>query len=65
MSDQTDLLQGTLDLLIMRTIAPEPLHEVGLFVDAHETLAQQRRQVFEVRPVLAHPLRLSTGHAPT
>jgi transcriptional regulator len=26
MSDQTDLLQGTLDLLIMRTIAPEPLH---------------------------------------
>ena len=25
-SDQTDLLQGTLDLLIMRTIAPEPLH---------------------------------------
>ena len=26
MSDQTDLLQGTLDLLIMRTIALEPLH---------------------------------------
>jgi transcriptional regulator len=26
MSDQTDLLQGTLDLLIMRTIAPLPLH---------------------------------------
>ena len=26
MSDRTDLLQGTLDLLIMRTIAPEPLH---------------------------------------
>ena len=26
MSDQTDLLQGTLDLLIMRTIAPEPMH---------------------------------------
>jgi transcriptional regulator len=25
-SDQTDLLQGTLDLLIMRTIAAEPLH---------------------------------------
>jgi len=25
-SDQTDLLQGTLDLLIMRTIALEPLH---------------------------------------
>ena len=25
MSDQTDLLQGTLDLLIMRTIALEPL----------------------------------------
>ena len=26
MSDQTDVLQGTLDLLIMRTIAPEPMH---------------------------------------
>ena len=26
MSDQTDLLQGTLDLLIMRTIALERLH---------------------------------------
>jgi transcriptional regulator len=26
MSDQTDLLQGTLDLLIMRTIALEPAH---------------------------------------
>jgi transcriptional regulator len=25
-SDQTDVLQGTLDLLIMRTIAPEPMH---------------------------------------
>jgi len=25
-SDQTDLLQGTLDLLIMRTIALEPTH---------------------------------------
>ncbi len=26
MSDQTDLLQGTLDLLILRSIALEPLH---------------------------------------
>jgi PadR family transcriptional regulator PadR len=26
MSDQTDVLQGTLDLLIMRTIALDPLH---------------------------------------
>jgi transcriptional regulator len=25
-SDQTDLIQGTLDLLILRTIALEPLH---------------------------------------
>jgi transcriptional regulator len=25
-SDRTDVLQGTLDLLIMRTIAPEPMH---------------------------------------
>ena len=26
MSDQTDVLQGTLDLLVMRAIALEPLH---------------------------------------
>ena len=26
MSDQTDLIQGTLDLLILRTIAIEPMH---------------------------------------
>ena len=26
MSDQADLIQGTLDLLIMRTIALEPMH---------------------------------------
>ena len=26
MSDQTDLIQGTLDLLIMQTIALEPMH---------------------------------------
>jgi|SRR5687767_13458602 PadR family transcriptional regulator, regulatory protein PadR len=26
MSDQTDLLQGTLDLLILRTIALKPMH---------------------------------------
>jgi len=26
LSDQTDLLQGTLDLLIMQTIALEPMH---------------------------------------
>jgi transcriptional regulator len=25
-SDQTDLIQGTLDLLIMRTVALEPMH---------------------------------------
>ena len=26
MSDQTDLIQGTLDLLVLRTIAIEPMH---------------------------------------
>jgi transcriptional regulator len=26
MSEQTDVLQGTLDLLIMRTVAVEPMH---------------------------------------
>ena len=30
MSDQTDLIQGTLDLLILKTLAHEPLHGYGI-----------------------------------
>ena len=30
MSDRTDVLQGTLDLLIMRTLALEPMHGYGI-----------------------------------
>ena len=28
--DKTDLLQGTLDLLILKTLAPEPMHGWGI-----------------------------------
>ena len=37
MSKPTDLVQGTLDLLILKTIAPEPMHGWGI--------AQRIRQV--------------------
>jgi transcriptional regulator len=30
MGDKTDLLQGLLDLLVLRTVADEPLHGYGL-----------------------------------
>lgn len=36
MSDQTDVLQGTLDLLIMRTIALEPLHGWAIAQRIHQ-----------------------------
>jgi transcriptional regulator len=29
-SEKTDLLQGTLDLLILKTLAPEPMHGWGI-----------------------------------
>jgi PadR family transcriptional regulator len=36
MSDQTDVLQGTLDLLIMRTIALEPMHGWAIAQRIHQ-----------------------------
>ena len=44
MSDQTDVLQGTLDLLILRTIALEPMHGYGIGV----RLEQISKGVFQV-----------------
>jgi PadR family transcriptional regulator PadR len=36
MSDQTDVLQGTLDLLILRTIALEPMHGWAIAQRIHQ-----------------------------
>src|SRR5215475_5208445 len=36
MSDQTDVLQGTLDLLIMRTLAMEPMHGWAIAQRIHQ-----------------------------
>lgn len=44
MSDQTDVLQGTLDLLILRTLALEPLHGHGI----SQRLRQMTGGVFHV-----------------
>jgi DNA-binding PadR family transcriptional regulator len=35
-SDQTDVLQGTLDLLILRTIALEPMHGWAIAQRIHQ-----------------------------
>ena len=55
MSDQTDVLQGTLDLLIMRTIALEPLHGWAI--------AQRIQQISDdlLRSGRARFIRRSTG----
>ena len=46
MSDQTDLIQGTLDLLVMRTIALEPMHGFGVA----RRIEDISRGVFRVNP---------------
>jgi PadR family transcriptional regulator, regulatory protein PadR len=43
---QTTILQGTLDLLILRTLALGPLHGVGVA----ERIAQVTRGAFDVKP---------------
>jgi transcriptional regulator len=44
--DRTDLLQGTLDLLILRTLALEPRHGVGVA----DRIRQMTRGAFDVKP---------------
>ncbi len=43
---QTDLLQGTLDLLILKTLALEPRHGLGI----SRRIEQTTRGVFRVQP---------------
>ena len=43
MSDNTDVLQGTLDLLIMRTIALEPMHGWAIALRIQQISDEQLR----------------------
>jgi PadR family transcriptional regulator PadR len=51
MSQPTDLLQGTLDLLIMRTLAPEPMHGWGIA----QRIRQMSRDVLQVQQGSLYP----------
>jgi transcriptional regulator len=51
MSKPTDLLQGTLDLLILRVVALEPLHGWGIAQRLH----QISRDVLQVRQGTLYP----------
>ncbi len=44
--DRSDLLQGTLDLLILTTLALEPMHGLGIA----RRIGQVTRGAFEVKP---------------
>ena len=46
MAKPTDLLQGTLDLLILRTLALQPLHGLGI----SDRIRQISSGVFDVKP---------------
>ena len=43
---KTDLLQGTLDLLVLQALAPRPLHGLGVA----QRISQITRQTFDVKP---------------
>jgi PadR family transcriptional regulator PadR len=51
MSKQTDLLQGTLDLLIMRTVALEPMHGWGIA----QRIQQMSRDVLQIQQGSLYP----------
>src|ERR1700761_1498790 len=46
METKTDLLQGTLHLLILKALGPQPLHGLGV---SHR-IAQITNQTFDVKP---------------
>src|SRR3982750_1064364 len=43
---KTDLLQGTLDLLVLQALAPRPLHGLGVA----QRISQITDQTFDVKP---------------
>jgi transcriptional regulator len=49
--DQTDLLQGTLDLLVLKTLSLEPVHGWGI----SQRLRQMSRDVFDVNQGSLYP----------
>ena len=51
MSKPTDLVQGTLDLLILRTIALEPMHGWGIA----QRIRQMSREVLQVNQGALYP----------
>ena len=50
-SQKTDLLRGTLDLLILRTLALQPLHGVAIA----DRIAQVTQGTFDVQPGTLFP----------
>jgi PadR family transcriptional regulator len=46
MSDSTDLIQGTLDMLILKALSPEPMHGFGVT----KRIEQISQGVFRVNP---------------
>ncbi len=46
MSDSTELIQGTLDMLILKSLSLEPMHGFGVT----KRIEQISRQVFRVNP---------------
>jgi transcriptional regulator len=51
MSDRAELLQGTLDLLILKTLLPQPLHGWGI----SKRIRQLSKDVLEVRQGSLYP----------
>ena len=49
--DQTDLLQGTLELLVLKTLSLEPLHGWGISL----RIRQMSREVFDVNQGSLYP----------
>ena len=45
-TDNTDVIQGTLDMLILKTLSPEPMHGFGIA----RRVEQISRGVFKVNP---------------
>ena len=46
MKKKTDLLQGTLHLLVLQALAPQPLHGLGVA----QRISQITKQTFDVKP---------------
>src|SRR5947208_7033798 len=51
MSKPTDLVQGTLDLLILKTLALEPMHGWGIA----QRIGQVSKEVLQVNPGALYP----------